>query len=122
MFLSLEANRGGELLRVLDQRQAQGANRDPLVGDAEADRLGELVLGEKSAPGSTTSPSLITPPESGAIATCETWRDPFAPISAAATLAASRSRPTTDFCLLVESIASTHVQGLRHHRPYSTLA
>ncbi len=35
------------LLRVLDRRQAHGADDDPLVADAEPHPLGELVLAEE---------------------------------------------------------------------------
>ena len=51
LLLGLEADRRVELLRVLDRRQAQGADDDALVGDAEPDPLGELVLGEEGAQG-----------------------------------------------------------------------
>ena len=38
-----------ELLRVLDRRQPQRPHDDALVGDAEPDPVGELVLGEERA-------------------------------------------------------------------------
>ena len=47
LLLGLEADRGLELRRVLDRRQAQGADDDALVGDPEPHPLGELVLGEE---------------------------------------------------------------------------
>ena len=48
LLLGLEADRRVHLLRVLDRRQAHGADDDPLVADAEPDLLGELVRGEES--------------------------------------------------------------------------
>ena len=47
LLLGLEADRRLELLGVLDRRQAQRADDDPLVADAEPHPLGELVLGEE---------------------------------------------------------------------------
>ncbi len=47
LLLGGEADRGVELLRVLDRGQAQGADDDPLVGDAQPHLLAELVLGEE---------------------------------------------------------------------------
>ncbi len=47
LLLGLEADRGVHLLRVLDRRQAHGADDDVLVADAEPHPLGELVLGEE---------------------------------------------------------------------------
>ena len=47
LVLRAEANRRVELLRVLDPRQPQRANHDALVGDPEANRLGELVPREE---------------------------------------------------------------------------
>ena len=49
LLLRLEADRRLHLLRVLDQRQPQGADDDPLVADPEADLLGKLVLGERAS-------------------------------------------------------------------------
>ena len=47
-LLGPEANRIRELLRVLDPRHLEGADADPVVGDAEPDAaLGQLVLGEE---------------------------------------------------------------------------
>ena len=47
VVLGLEADRRLELVAVLDRRQAQRANGDALVGDAQPDVAGELVLGEE---------------------------------------------------------------------------
>ena len=47
LVLGLEADRGVELVLVLDERHAQVRTIDPLVGDADADLLGQLVLGEE---------------------------------------------------------------------------
>ena len=47
LLLGLEANRGIHLLRVLDDRQAHGADDDALVADPEPHLLGQLVLGEE---------------------------------------------------------------------------
>ena len=49
LLLGGEADRGGELVRVLDRRQPQRSHDHALVGDAEADALAELVLGEEVA-------------------------------------------------------------------------
>ena len=47
-LLRPEADRIRELLRVLDPRHLEGADADPVVGDAEPDAaLGQLVLGEE---------------------------------------------------------------------------
>ena len=43
----LEADRGVDLLGALQRRKVEGAHDDALVGDAEADALAELVLGEQ---------------------------------------------------------------------------
>ena len=45
----LEADRGVDLLGALERRKVEGAHHDALVGDAEADALAELVLGEQIA-------------------------------------------------------------------------
>ena len=47
VVLGLEANRGLELGRVVDARQAQRAHCHALVGDAEPDVLRKLVRGEQ---------------------------------------------------------------------------
>ena len=47
LLLGLEADRRLHLLRVLDRRQAHGADDDALVADPEPHPLGELVLGEE---------------------------------------------------------------------------
>src|SRR5215203_988161 len=47
LLLRLEADRGVELLRVVDRWQAKGADDDPLVADPETDPLGELVVGKE---------------------------------------------------------------------------
>src|SRR4029077_10945054 len=47
LVLSAKADRGIELVRILDPRQAECADDDALVGDPQANRLGELVLGEE---------------------------------------------------------------------------
>jgi hypothetical protein len=47
VVLRLEADRRLQLLRVVDLRQSQGSHRDPLIGDAEAYVLRELVLGKQ---------------------------------------------------------------------------
>ena len=47
MVLGLEADGGGELVGVLDRRDAQGADDDALVGDAEADVARQLVAVEE---------------------------------------------------------------------------
>ena len=44
LLLGLEADRCLHLLRILDHRQAHGADDDPLVADPESHLLGELVL------------------------------------------------------------------------------
>ena len=48
LLLGLEADRRLHLGRVLDRGQAQGADDDALVADAEPHLLGELVLGEEA--------------------------------------------------------------------------
>ena len=75
LVLRLEADRGLDLLRVLDQRQLHGPDDHALVGDPEPDQLAELVLREERscsaldrASASRTSPSLTMPGSSGAIA------------------------------------------------------
>ena len=47
LLLGLEADGRVHLLRVLDRRQPQRADDDPLVADPEPHLLGELVLGEE---------------------------------------------------------------------------
>ena len=47
LLLRLEANRGLELLLVVDRRQLEHAERDLLAGDAEPDALGQVVLLEE---------------------------------------------------------------------------
>jgi hypothetical protein len=47
--LGLELDGGGELLGVLDRREVDGAHDDALVGHAEPDALGELVVAEEAA-------------------------------------------------------------------------
>ena len=85
LLLGLEADRGLELLRVLDRRQPQGADDDALVGDPEAHPLGELVRAKSdlsaaaSASGSATSPSWKAPGASGAIAVRRDLRRAVAP-------------------------------------------
>ena len=44
LLLRLEADRGLELLLVVDRRQLEHAERDLLAGDAEPDALGQVVL------------------------------------------------------------------------------
>ena len=49
LVLGLEADRGVELVGIFDQRQVHHPHRDALVGDAEANLLGQLVLAEQRA-------------------------------------------------------------------------
>ena len=49
VLLRLEANRGGDLLGGLQRRQVHCPHHDPVVGDADAHALAELVLGEHVA-------------------------------------------------------------------------
>ena len=47
LLLGLEADRGLELLLVVDRRQLEHAESDLLAGDAEPDALGQVVLLEE---------------------------------------------------------------------------
>ena len=47
VILSLKADRGLELVAILDRRQPHAADGDPLVRDADPDVARELVLGEE---------------------------------------------------------------------------
>ena len=59
--------------RVVDRRQPQGADRDPLVGDPDPHVPGSFwlvnisLIAAPSASGSWTSPSRIAPDGSGAM-------------------------------------------------------
>ena len=102
LLLGLEAHRGLELVGVLDRRQPQGANDDPLVGDAEADPAAQLVLGEERAQRRRQHLGVghLAVVEdrrlgSGAIAVAESRGLPLMRTSAAAMLPASISSPTS---------------------------
>ncbi len=98
----LHLDGGGERLLVVERRQVERADDDPLVGDAEPDPVGEPVARRRSAFSasaragtSATSPSRRTPGRSGATAPRLSDSDPLTVTSAAAMWPGSSSRPTT---------------------------